>query len=73
MVVYKTLNLWGEILKRSKLSYDEWKCIVSKELRGKRIDSEILIGYVGIIDIKEVEEPQVWTFNGEDIVVALKV
>lgn len=72
MVVYKTLNLWGEILKRSKLSYDEWKCIVSKELRGKRIDSEILIGYVGIIDIKEVEEPQVWTFNGEDIVVCAK-
>ena len=56
-------------MKRSKLSYDEWKCIVSKELRGKRINSEILIGYVGLIDIKEVEQPQIWKFNGEDIVV----
>lgn len=70
--IYNELNLWGKTLKRSRLSYDEWKCIVSKELRGKRINSEILIGYVGLIDIIEVTEPQIWKFNDEDIVVCDK-
>lgn len=59
-------------MKRSRLSYDEWKCIISKDLFGKRVNSELLNGYIGLIDIKEVSEAQIWKFNGEDIVVCDK-
>ena len=56
-------------MKRSRLSYDEWKCILSKDMRGKRVNSELLKGYIGLIDIRAVSEVQVWKFHGEDIVV----
>ena len=59
-------------MKRSRLSYDEWKCIISKEIFGKRVNSELLNGYIGLIEIKEVSEAQIWQFNGEDIVVCDK-
>ena len=59
-------------MKRSRLSYDEWKCIISKDMHGKQIDSELLEGYIGLIDIKEVSKVQIWKFNGEDIVVCDK-
>lgn len=59
-------------MKRSRLSYDEWTCITSKDLRGKRINSELFTGYIGLIDIQEVTKPQVWKFKGEDIVVCDK-
>ena len=59
-------------MKRSRLSYDEWKCIISKDIFGKRVNSELLNGYIGLIDIKEVSEAQIWKFNGEDIVVCDK-
>ena len=53
-------------MKRSRLSYDEWKCIISKDIFGRRLNSELLNGYIGLIDIKEVSEAQIWKFNGED-------
>lgn len=59
-------------MKRSRLSYDEWKCIVSKDLCGKRIRSELLTGYIGLINIQEVSEAQIWKFHGEDIIVCDK-
>ena len=59
-------------MKRSRLSYDEWKCIISKDIFGRRVNSELLNGYIGLIDIKEVSEAQIWKFNGEDIVVCDK-
>ena len=59
-------------MKRSRLSYDEWKCIVSKDMFGKKVNSELLNGYIGLIEIKEVSEAQIWKFNGEDIVVCDK-
>ena len=59
-------------MKRSRLSYDEWKCITSKNVFGKRVNSELLNGYIGLIEIKEVSEAQIWKFNGEDIVVCDK-
>lgn len=59
-------------MKRSRLSYDEWKCIKSKDLRGINVDSEIFRGYIGFIDIKEVSEKQIWKFNGENITVCDK-
>ena len=59
-------------MKRSRLSYDEWKCIKSKDLRGINVDSETFRGYIGLIDIKEVSEKQIWKFNGENITVCDK-
>ena len=57
------------MMKRCRLSYDEWKCITSKVMHGKRIKTEFLTGYIGLIDVREVSEPQIWKFNGQDIVV----
>ena len=59
-------------MKRSRLSYDEWKCIRSKELRGCRLGAGPVTGYLGLIDIHEVDEVQVGTFRGADIVVCDK-
>ena len=59
-------------MKRSRLSYDEWKCIISKDIFGKTVNSELLNGYIGLIDIKAVSKIQTWEFNGEDIVVCDK-
>jgi len=56
-------------LKRSRLSYDEWKCIKSKKLKGKQVSTDFFKGYIGIIEIEEVSEKQIWKFSGEDIVV----
>lgn len=59
-------------MKRSRLSYDEWKCIKSKKLKGKQINDDFFNGYIGIIEIEEVSEKQIWTFDGEDITVCDK-
>lgn len=59
-------------MKRSKLSYDEWTCILSKELSGKNVSTNFFKGYIGLMDIKEVNEVQIWKFNGEDITVCDK-
>ncbi len=56
-------------MKRCRLSYDEWKCITSKDISGKRIHTDFFEGYVELIKIKEVSEAQIWKFNGENIVV----
>ena len=54
------------------MSYDEWKCILSKDLCGKRVDFDFFRGYIGLIKIHEVSEAQIWKFNGQDIVVCDK-
>lgn len=59
-------------MKRSRLSYDEWKCIKSKKISGQTIDTDVFKGYIGLIEIEEVSEKQIWKFNGEDIVVCDK-
>lgn len=56
-------------MKRSRLSYDEWKCIKSKKIFGKHVTNNLIEGYVGIINIEQVTEPQIWNFHDEDIVV----
>lgn len=56
-------------MKRSRLSYDEWKCIKSKKLKGKQVSTNFFKGYIGILEIEEVSEKQIWKFNGEDIIV----
>ncbi len=54
---------------RCRLTYDEWKCIVAKKRTGKVVDTPEFSGYVGILNIFEVSEPQIWKYNGEDLVV----
>lgn len=59
-------------MKRSRLSYDEWKCMKEKSIEGRQIKCDFFQGYIGLIEIHEVDEPQIWRFNGEDIVVCNK-
>lgn len=59
-------------MKRSRLSYDEWKCIKEKKIIGRNVKTDFFTGYIGIVDIGEVTEPQIWKFKGEDIVVCAK-
>jgi predicted RNA-binding protein associated with RNAse of E/G family len=59
-------------MKRSRLSYDEWNCILSKTQIIKYINNNGFKGYITQIDILDVSIPQIWKFNGEDIVVCQK-
>lgn len=52
------------IMKRSRLSYDERKCIKSKTIIGKNLATDFFEGYVGVINIEKVTDPQIWKFNG---------
>ena len=54
-------------MKRSRLSYDEWKCIKSKKQSGKEVNTDSFEGYVGLIEIEDVSEKQIWRFNEQDI------
>lgn len=56
-------------MKRCRLSYDEWKCIISKEMSGKRVKTDFFEGYLGLIKILRVSEVQKWKIRGEEIVV----
>lgn len=56
-------------MKRSELSYSEWKCITEKTLCGKNVKTAFVDGYIGLLKIHKVSEPQIWKFHGEDIVV----
>lgn len=44
----------------------------AKVFHGCMVDSELVTGYIGLVEIQEVNETQVWKFNGEDIVVCDK-
>lgn len=54
---------------RCRITYDEWKCITKKERIGKDIDNADFSGYIGLLNIIEVAEPQIWKYNGEEITV----
>ena len=56
-------------MKRSRLSYDEWKCIISKEIIGKQVSMDFFTGYIGLIEMKEVSEVQTWKFNDTEFAV----
>lgn len=56
-------------MKRSRLSYDEWKCITSKELSGRQVSTDFYKGYIGLLEIKEVTEVQKWTFHENEFAV----
>jgi hypothetical protein len=59
-------------VKKCKLTYDEWKCIKEKQQRIQFVSTDTFCGYIGILEIKEVTEPQVWNFHGKDQIVCDK-
>lgn len=59
-------------MKRSRLSYDEWKCIKEKKIQGRNVTTDFFQGYLGLLKIEEVSEPQIWKCHGEDLVVCDK-
>lgn len=59
-------------MKRSRLSYDEWKCITSKELSGRQVCTDFFKGYIGLLEIKEVTEVQKWSFHENEFTVCDK-
>ncbi len=59
-------------MKRRRVSFDEWTCIVAKECLGKQVCTDLLEGYIGLLRIKEVSKVQTWRFQGEDIIVCEK-
>jgi len=54
---------------KCRLVFDEWKCIKNKSRRSTIISNPEFKGYVGLLSIKEVQEKQVWKYNGSDVVV----
>ena len=47
-------------MKRSRLSYDEWKCITAKALSGRQVHTDFFTGYIGLMDI-QVNSPMIFT------------
>lgn len=54
---------------KCRLTYDEWKCIISKNRIGKQVDTPIIKGYIGLLTINSVSDKQVWKYNNKDVVV----
>lgn len=56
-------------MKRTRLTYDRWTCMLQKEHHYQLFNHKIIDGYISLLDIKEITGPQYWTVNGERIVV----
>ena len=54
---------------KCRLVYDEWKSMVKKRRVGLHEDSEAFRGYVGLLTIDEVSDPQVWKKGDEQFTV----
>ena len=59
-------------MKKCRLTYDEWECIKEKQQTIKFISNNKFNGYVGVLEIKAVTEPQIWSFDGTDKIVCDK-
>ena len=54
---------------KCRLTYDEWKCIISKKRIGKQVDVPAIKGYLGLLTIISVSDQQIWKCGKEDVVV----
>ncbi len=54
---------------KCRLTYDEWKCMLSKSRIGKQVHTLQIEGYIGLLTINSVSEKQVWKYNEKDVVV----
>ena len=59
-------------MKKYKLTYDEWKCIKKKRQWIRYVATEEFSGYIGVMQVEEVSEPQVWSFDGTERIVCDK-
>ena len=59
-------------MKKCRLTYDEWKCIKEKQQTIQFLSTNKFCGYIGVLEIKDVSEPQVWNFNGKEQIVCDK-
>jgi len=56
-------------MKRSRLSYDNWTCMLDRKLTVKHVSEPALTGHVSLLDIRRVTEPQTWQVQGRTITV----
>lgn len=54
-------------IKKYRIDYNHWKCITKKSFYQKRLDGNQYRGYLGIIEIDKVSEPQYWKVNNTEI------
>ena len=54
------------------LTYDEWKCILSKTQKIHNFDNELIKGFVSLIEIEKVTEPQIWRIDEKNIPVCME-
>lgn len=54
---------------KCRLTYDEWKCILSKERAGRTVDTPLIRGYIGLLTIGQVSKEQVWHYGGREVTV----
>ena len=59
-------------MKKCRLTYDEWKCIKEKQQTIQFFSTSKFCGYISVLEIKDVSEPQVWNFNGKEQIVCDK-
>lgn len=52
-------------MKRFRLTYEEWKCILSKKQTICHPDNGTFRGYLSCIEIQQVSSPQIWTYHHE--------
>lgn len=54
-------------IKRYKINYENWKCIIKKKFIQHRIEDSNLKGYIGMLFIEEVSAVQKWKVAGEEL------
>ena len=59
-------------MKRKNLSYDGWYSILSKKVFGKFIEQEDFRGYIGLIEMQDVDGRQFWNLDGREVAVCDK-
>lgn len=52
---------------RKNLSYNSITAITRKKFQTQKIETPLFCGYVSLIQVLEVDEPQFWDFRGEKI------
>ncbi len=57
---------------KCRLTYDEWKCIISKDRIGKQVNTPTIKGYLGLLTINSVSDKQIWKYNNKDVIVCDK-
>lgn len=57
-------------MKRSHLTYQNWKTITRRRWTGREISVDGFDGFASVMRIDEVVSPQTWHVDGKTIVVA---